>query len=369
VRKGLEHKGGNKALVAGSQTFAHTSNSWSIRINSDWRVIEDALQWILQRRKGRPRSKASGWRSRSFLRTRDGLLACVREHCGEVDPHALASLMLLPERHGTGQVLTEPDSVSPVIAATDQEASAVDRDPKHFLASLVVVQVVQPSIHASIHAEQTKHTSSHASHGRESAFKQPDSRASAKSSPGGWPSARRLEWSDVKGISHAVHGLTRCGYAPTHLVSIMPLVGDPSSRKRACTRTIGHFGQALKRHGKGHVGLTVFENSDYADLHAHHLVHAPRGQYATIEARHRPPEIHVERIRNLDGIVDYLTKQRRHLSPDVEAVIKRRWETCQAVPGKRWTMTTEARDLLLGRKRCRAGSLVAQPRSRLGREP
>ena len=33
-----------------------------------------------------PCKKNSGWQDRSFCMTRDGLLRCVREYCGEVDP-------------------------------------------------------------------------------------------------------------------------------------------------------------------------------------------------------------------------------------------------------------------------------------------
>jgi hypothetical protein len=230
VRKGLEHQGGGHRRAAPSQNFAHPPASRTITLNSDWRVIGDPLQWILQRRKRESR------------------------------------------------------------------------------------------------------------------------RASAKSSPGGWPSARWLEWADVKEINHAVHELVRCGCAPTHLVTVMPSDGDQGARKRACTLEIAHLGQALKRHGKRHVGVTVFEHPVHPDLHAHHLVHAPSGEYATVERRHRPPEVHVERIRELHGVVAYVTKQRRRLPPELEAQIKHPWERCRSVPGKRWKMTTEAKELLIERE-------------------
>ena len=53
----------------------------------------------LQRRKGNPRTKNSGWRDRSFCRTRDTLLRCIREYCGEVDAEALSQLKSLPDWH------------------------------------------------------------------------------------------------------------------------------------------------------------------------------------------------------------------------------------------------------------------------------
>jgi hypothetical protein len=66
------------------------------RLNVNWRVVDDPLQWILQRRKGNPRPRNSGWRDRSFCTTRKGLLRCISEHCGEVDRAALAKLAAFP---------------------------------------------------------------------------------------------------------------------------------------------------------------------------------------------------------------------------------------------------------------------------------
>jgi hypothetical protein len=62
-------------------------------LNSGWRVANDPLQWLLQRRKG------SKWVNRSYCRTREGLLRCVREYCGIVDVEALRRLDVLPDFH------------------------------------------------------------------------------------------------------------------------------------------------------------------------------------------------------------------------------------------------------------------------------
>jgi hypothetical protein len=82
-----------------SHSPAHPSNRVITQLSAKWRVVHDPLQWILQRRKGNPRKKNSGWQDRSFCTTREGLLRCVREHCGEVDDNALAQLRALPEFH------------------------------------------------------------------------------------------------------------------------------------------------------------------------------------------------------------------------------------------------------------------------------
>jgi hypothetical protein len=82
-----------------AEGLAHPSNQLVAQLNASWRVVDDPLQWKLQRKKGNTRKKNSGWPDRSFCRTRDGLLRCVRECCGEVEPAALAKLSALPQYH------------------------------------------------------------------------------------------------------------------------------------------------------------------------------------------------------------------------------------------------------------------------------
>ena len=78
---------------------AHPSNRLVAQLNANWRVVNDPLQWRLQRRKGNPRTRNSGWQDRSFCTTRKGLLRCVCEYCGDVEPAALAKLAALPEHY------------------------------------------------------------------------------------------------------------------------------------------------------------------------------------------------------------------------------------------------------------------------------
>jgi hypothetical protein len=82
---------------------AHPSNQLVAQLNTNWRVVDDPAQWILQRRKGNPRKKNSGWQARSFCTTRKALLRCIREYCGEVDQKALADLQALPDHHDEEQ--------------------------------------------------------------------------------------------------------------------------------------------------------------------------------------------------------------------------------------------------------------------------
>ena len=94
--------------------------------------MDDPLQWRLQRKKGNPRSKNAGWRDRSFCTTRKGLLRCVREYCGSVDPSALATLTALPFYHATqnldvqGRDQARADGQSKPILGAIAEAFSTD---------------------------------------------------------------------------------------------------------------------------------------------------------------------------------------------------------------------------------------------------
>jgi hypothetical protein len=99
VRTGRTPEHGPPGSPRGESRLAQPSILFPLQLNGHWRVVDDPLQWILQRRSGRPRSKNSGCRGRFFFRTREGLLACVREYCGPVEDWGLASLKALPECH------------------------------------------------------------------------------------------------------------------------------------------------------------------------------------------------------------------------------------------------------------------------------
>ncbi len=119
----------------GTNSSGRRSDKVDTKLNECWRVVDDPLQWILQHRKGRPRKKNSGWQGRSFCRTREALLRCVREYCVEVDPAALDKLNVLPDRHldwdctnldvhGTAHV--QPDAGREPLAAKALEVSDAD---------------------------------------------------------------------------------------------------------------------------------------------------------------------------------------------------------------------------------------------------
>jgi hypothetical protein len=76
---------------------AHPSNRLVAQLNENWRVVDDPLQWILQRKKGNPRSKNTGWRDQSFCRMREGLLRCIRERIAK--QVVLQHVRALPDWH------------------------------------------------------------------------------------------------------------------------------------------------------------------------------------------------------------------------------------------------------------------------------
>jgi hypothetical protein len=111
----------------GTNGPAHPSNRLVAQLNESWKVIYDPLQWILQQRKGNPRKKNSGWRSRSFCRTQEALLRCIREYCGEIDVEALAKLQALPAWHPDWDHRNEGANLD--VRGTDQAKADAQSEP------------------------------------------------------------------------------------------------------------------------------------------------------------------------------------------------------------------------------------------------
>ena len=74
-----------------------------LKLNERWRIVDDPLQWILQRR-GHTNGKVGPWQARSFCTTRKALLRCIRKYYGDVDPAAVAYIETWPERNAHGAV-------------------------------------------------------------------------------------------------------------------------------------------------------------------------------------------------------------------------------------------------------------------------
>jgi hypothetical protein len=99
VRESHEQAGSSIPRQATPSPAAHDPDRLLIQLSTEWRVVDDDLQYILQRRRDIARSKASGWVGRSFCRTCQALLRCIREYCGPLDDDALQQVRDLPEWH------------------------------------------------------------------------------------------------------------------------------------------------------------------------------------------------------------------------------------------------------------------------------
>ncbi len=70
-----------------------------INLNQRWRVRSDGIQWILERRKGNPANKSTGWKATKFHRDRDKLIENIKDLCGQIHPDSRDTLNQLPARH------------------------------------------------------------------------------------------------------------------------------------------------------------------------------------------------------------------------------------------------------------------------------
>jgi len=160
---------------------------------------------------------------------------------------------------------------------------------------------------------------------------------------GGWPTSKSLKWSDVRDISALAH----CANYNV-LLHIMPMTGTDAERKRHIARIVAHLGQALQRRGQEHLGTTVYEKKDDADLHGHHLCRIEKGNECVL-AKYDGYIVRVEIIPRLKLYerVAYVTKQRRPLAPELEKVSTHRRQRSLPIKGPRFTHTKAAKQILL----------------------
>jgi hypothetical protein len=89
------------AFPDADKTPADRSEAFLMLVTDTIRIVSDDLQWIVQTRKGRATGKSSGWRSRHFCRTREGLQEVLRRMFGrDAVPERVASaVQVLPAYH------------------------------------------------------------------------------------------------------------------------------------------------------------------------------------------------------------------------------------------------------------------------------
>ena len=170
------------------------------------------------------------------------------------------------------------------------------------------------------------------------------SKARPKKAPaGGWRSSTGLTLAIVRDISDLAH------HADFNvMITIMPIGGTDADRKRCISREVAHLGQAFKRRGQLHVGVTIYEKSSTADLHGHHVCHVDKANLELLK-KFDGKVVHV-RLFQAGGradVIAYCTKQRLPQAPGFERTIGHRREKGMSIRGPRWSTTLAARGVLL----------------------
>lgn len=159
-----------------------------------------------------------------------------------------------------------------------------------------------------------------------------------------------LEWDQVKQVIEFAHQARTEGTPLNTFVTIRaPQDVSDAEGKRIISRRIAHLGQALKRRGYDHIGVTVYEKGPH--LHAHHLVHVPPEsvELATRWNEGEGSDVHVRKADWFAAI--YVTKQRRWMGPEIEDKIatrqgRRPWEKGAYIAGPRLTFTKAGKALI-----------------------
>lgn len=163
------------------------------------------------------------------------------------------------------------------------------------------------------------------------------SRKGARSGKGSRKGSTCLTWDEVLRLDGLAHAARTAGLPLNAMLTVRtPLGASDAEGRRVITLVVGHVGQRLQRLGQDHLGITVCEKDRH--LHAHHLFHVRRQNYAIVQAwadarGHNlcPADRHA---------VEYITKQRKWMGPEAERSIKCRWvPSAHIAVNKRWSAT------------------------------
>lgn len=70
----------------------------AVELNDRWRVRDDGLQWIIERRVRRSDERSTGYVGRSYCTQRRTLKQCIHDYCGECNA-TLRPVENLPDRY------------------------------------------------------------------------------------------------------------------------------------------------------------------------------------------------------------------------------------------------------------------------------
>lgn len=175
---------------------------------------------------------------------------------------------------------------------------------------------------------------------------------------GGYQPTKYLSWDNVKDAKYLT-----MKYRLNVSLDIMPPEGTDIERKRYIAKKVAHIAEAIKRRrGKAPITVIVFEKGgpQNRSLHGHVLMRVERRDYDIIDRKADGVIIKAAFLNTAaarEAKANYITKQRRPLSPDFEARQQHRYERNPApVPGKRISFCKYAKALLQTRWEAQAAA-------------
>jgi hypothetical protein len=162
----------------------------------------------------------------------------------------------------------------------------------------------------------------------------------------GWRSTTGMKWNEVKHISDICHAVARANAPLNWFLTIQPpaTISADQDRKRYCYKKIDQLRRKFHRRGHKFLALYVFEKRIGGLLHVHLLVHAPKplveefsmwgdGQIVDIRPAARKH-------------MNYISKQRHPLGPDIERLVAHRRQKGSPFRGRRWAITQDTKRFL-----------------------
>jgi hypothetical protein len=163
---------------------------------------------------------------------------------------------------------------------------------------------------------------------------------------GGWPKTKFLTWDEVKDIDQIGHLFRKAGKPLNAFLTIKPS-GSPvtdATYKKACYREAQNVAAKLRRRGVPCIGVRVFEKTPGGVLHMHMLIHVPPEWIREVCGWTNRPVLDIKPAAQYH--MQYITKQRRSLSPEAERNIRRRRQRGAPFTGRRWSLTKAAKGVL-----------------------
>jgi hypothetical protein len=174
----------------------------------------------------------------------------------------------------------------------------------------------------------------------------PRRKSTRRKKRGGWRESKCLTWAEVKEIDQASHDLHAAGKQLNVFLTVKPSgapVTDEACKKH-CYRETQKVAAKLTRRDIPWIGVRVFEKTPGGCLHMHMLIHVPKEWIREVCGWTNRPVLDIKRAAPYH--MQYITKQRRSLSPEAERNIRRRRQRGAPFTGRRWSLTKTAKCVL-----------------------